>query len=199
MVKISIPDQQKDLDKKPILKTAQPLKTNCEMENLEMPGELESSIQKDQINNTVVIAKAQRKKYKCTLSILMVVVLLMIFQLKSFCDLKQENLRLKKALRLERIKDATLKRAVSDYVPEADFLSTRYSETDIEPFNHQEDEVVESGSRWSINVGVLWTSDDITRCDMALLSKYHQFIIYLFYFIYFVFRQGFGSPDLPHD
>jgi len=168
MVKISIPDQQKDLDKKPILKTGLPIKTNCEMQ---MPTQLDSSIQNAQPTKTVIIAKAERKKYKCTLTILMGVVLLMIFQLKSFCDLKEENLRLHKELRLERIKDATLKKAVSDYVPEADFLSTRYTETDIEPFNHQEDEDPESGSRWSINVGVLWTSDDITRCDMALLSK----------------------------
>merc|ERR1719481_2315481 len=51
-------------------------------------------------------------------------VLFSFFTIKEICDLKQENIVLRQMLALERQKDAALKLAVKDSIPQSSFLTS---------------------------------------------------------------------------
>eukprot|EP00092_Neocalanus_flemingeri_P076570 GFUD01094990.1.p1 GENE.GFUD01094990.1~~GFUD01094990.1.p1 ORF type:complete len:304 (+),score=116.61 GFUD01094990.1:121-912(+) len=119
-----------------------------------------------------IISSRQKRASVGSFSTTLLVLLAIIFTLttvKQICDLKEQNLRLMQQLAFERQKDAALKLAVRDNIPENKFIQHR--------FNSVEAGVVEAEgkldpprSTWSINLSVLWTSPLITPCDMARLS-----------------------------
>merc|ERR1711953_990045 len=95
---------------------------------------------------------------------------------KRLCDYKEQNLRLRQELALERQKDAVLKEAVRSNVPEAKFgLLSRVPAWDIDVEVPGEEE---TPGWFSVNLMVLWSSPRITPCDMAQLSHLLAMEIY---------------------
>ena len=92
--------------------------------------------------------------------------------LKQVCDLKQENLMLRRQLELESQKDAILKQVVMDAaVSEQSFMRTgaRMNTRDL---NVIYSAPIQEPSNWlDINVSLLWSSPEITRCDMAMVAR----------------------------
>merc|ERR1719228_2926555 len=107
-----------------------------------------------------------------SLTSLVLIVLALIFTLtsvKKICDLKEQNVRLIQQLALERQKDAVLKLAVRDNIPQTRFIQHRFNPKEVNEVEY-ETSLDEPKSSWSINLSVLWTSPKITPCDMVLLS-----------------------------
>lgn len=93
-----------------------------------------------------------------------------ILAIKKICDLKEENIMLLKALSLERQKDSVLKLAVRDNIPASRFLGHRFTEAEAAVVEGDSKLDSQQGSSWTINLSVLWSSPEITVCDMRLLS-----------------------------
>merc|ERR1711970_1007905 len=113
------------------------------------------------------------KRSSSSLASTLLVILSIIFAvsaLKQICDLREQNLSLMQQLAFERQKDAALKLAVRENVPEGKFMQHVYSPADA---GRVEDEgkIEQPRSTWSINLSVLWTSPTITPCDMSRLAK----------------------------
>jgi len=113
------------------------------------------------------------KRSSSSLASTLLVILSIIFAvsaLKQICDLREQNLSLMQQLAFERQKDAALKLAVRENVPEDKFMQHVYSPADA---GRVEDEgkIEQPRSTWSINLSVLWTSPTITPCDMSRLAK----------------------------
>merc|ERR1719228_2847254 len=107
-----------------------------------------------------------------SLTSLALIILALVFTLtsvKKICDLKEQNARLIEQLALERQKDAALKLAVRDNIPEKRFIQHRFNSKEVNEVEF-ETNLDEPKSSWSINLSVLWTSPKITPCDMVLLS-----------------------------
>jgi len=103
---------------------------------------------------------------------IVLIILALIFTLtsvKKICDLKEQNVRLIQQLALERQKDAALKLAVRDNIPQTRFIQHRFNPKEVNEVEY-ETHLDEPKSSWSINLSVLWTSPKITPCDMVLLS-----------------------------
>jgi len=112
------------------------------------------------------------KRSSSSLASTLLVILSIIFAvsaLKQICDLREQNLSLMQQLAFERQKDAALKLAVRENVPEDKFMQHVYSPADA---GRVEDEgkIEQPRSTWSINLSVLWTSPTITPCDMSRLA-----------------------------
>jgi len=91
--------------------------------------------------------------------------------LKQVCNLKQENIFLRRQLELEAQKDAILKQVVMDAaVTEQMFLRTGYNMN--KELNVIYSAPVKDPSNWlDINLSLLWTSPEITHCDMANVAR----------------------------
>jgi len=97
-------------------------------------------------------------------------IVLTIIIAKQICDLKDQNYTLKQQLAFERQKDAALKLAVRDNIPENMFVHHKFSSVEVDLIEAETNVEEESNSGWSINLSVLWTSPSISTCDMAMLS-----------------------------
>eukprot|EP00092_Neocalanus_flemingeri_P093812 GFUD01119261.1.p1 GENE.GFUD01119261.1~~GFUD01119261.1.p1 ORF type:complete len:276 (-),score=106.04 GFUD01119261.1:119-889(-) len=119
-----------------------------------------------------IIAKRQQRSSVGSFSTSLLVILAIFFTLttvKQICDLKEQNFRLMQQLAFERQKDAALKLAVRDNIPENKFIQHSFNSVEIS-LVEAEGKLDQPSSTWSINLSVLWTSPMITPCDMARLS-----------------------------
>merc|ERR1712107_232839 len=87
----------------------------------------------------------------------------------KICDLNEQNLFLRQQLALERQKDSALKMAVRDNIPSARFLGHRFTKAQVELLE-SESQLPVPVSSWTINLSILWASDEITPCDTPQLS-----------------------------
>jgi len=114
-----------------------------------------------------------RKRSSSSIASTFLVILSVIFALsalKQICDLREQNLSLIQQLIFERQKDAALKLAVRENVPEDKFLLHMFSPAEAGRVE-AEGKVDQPRSTWSINLSVLWTSPTITPCDMSRLAQ----------------------------
>jgi len=114
-----------------------------------------------------------RNRSSSSIASTLLVILSFIFAvsaLKQICDLREQNLSLMQQLAYERQKDAALKLAVRDNIPENRFMQHRFKSEETEKIE-AEGIVEEPKSSWSINLSVLWTSPTITPCDMSRLAR----------------------------
>merc|ERR1711872_201840 len=114
-----------------------------------------------------------RNRSSSSIASTLLVILSFIFAvsaLKQICDLREQNLSLMQQLAYERQKDAALKLAVRDNIPENRFMQHRFNSEEAEKVE-AEGIVEEPRSTWSINLSVLWTSPTITPCDMSRLAR----------------------------
>eukprot|EP00092_Neocalanus_flemingeri_P032959 GFUD01035841.1.p1 GENE.GFUD01035841.1~~GFUD01035841.1.p1 ORF type:complete len:277 (+),score=96.25 GFUD01035841.1:25-831(+) len=119
-----------------------------------------------------IITKRQQRNSVGSFSATLLVILAIFFTLttvKQICDLKEQNFRLMQQLVFERQKDAALKLAVRDNIPENKFIQHRFNSVEA-GLVEAEGKLDQPSSTWSINLSVLWTSPMITPCDMARLS-----------------------------
>eukprot|EP00092_Neocalanus_flemingeri_P012768 GFUD01013759.1.p1 GENE.GFUD01013759.1~~GFUD01013759.1.p1 ORF type:complete len:289 (+),score=100.11 GFUD01013759.1:69-869(+) len=119
-----------------------------------------------------IITKRQQRNSVGSFSATLLVILAIFFTLttvKQICDLKEQNFRLMQQLVFERQKDAALKLAVRDNIPENKFIQHRFNSVEAS-LVEAEGKLDQPSSTWSINLSVLWTSPMITPCDMARLS-----------------------------
>merc|ERR1712018_858874 len=65
--------------------------------------------------------------------------------------------------------DSALKMAVRDNIPSARFLGHRFTKAQVELLE-SESQLPMPVSSWTINLSILWASDQITPCDMHQLS-----------------------------
>jgi len=93
-----------------------------------------------------------------------------ILTVKKICDLNEQNIWLRQQLSIERQKDSALKLAVRDNIPSARFLGHRFTKEELELVEAESRLQPLPTSTWTINLSVLWTSPDITPCDMHQLS-----------------------------
>jgi len=114
-------------------------------------------------------ARRNFRNKSCLVMVIMSVVF-SIMTLKKICDLKEENIELMEQLVFERQKDAALKLAVRDNIPSARFVSHSYSPSEYELVAAQGLETRIRPRGWTINLSVLWTSPQVTPCDMTRLS-----------------------------
>lgn len=123
------------------------------------------------------VASPIRKKKTWTTSnrssivLLVLSIIFAILTVKMICDLKEENLLLMRKLAFERQKDTALKLAVRNNIPSSKFLSAEYTRAEISLVEQEGRVVATPGSRWTINLAVLWQSPEITPCDMSALSR----------------------------
>merc|ERR1711962_914873 len=96
-------------------------------------------------------------------------ILFAIVSVKKICDLKEENLRLLQQLAIERQKDSVLKLAVRDNVSPTRFLGHQFSDAEVAEVTGQSTPETQPGS-WTINLMVLWSSPEVSVCDMRRLS-----------------------------
>merc|ERR1739844_526626 len=118
------------------------------------------------------VIKKRNSQSGLSLTSLALTILALVFTLtsvKKICDLKEQNARLIQQLALERQKDAALKLAIRDNIPEKRFIQHRFNSKEVNEVEF-ETNLDEPKSSWSINLSVLWTSPKITPCDMVLLS-----------------------------
>jgi len=114
-----------------------------------------------------------RNRSSSSIASTLLVILSFIFAvsaLKQICDLREQNISLMQQLAYERQKDAALKLAVRDNIPEDRFMQHRFKSEEAEKVK-AEGIVEEPKSSWSINISVLWTSPTITPCDMSRLAR----------------------------
>lgn len=97
-------------------------------------------------------------------------VIFAVLTVKKICDLKEENMRLWEQLSLERQKDSVLKMALRDNIPSTRFLAHQFTAAEVALVEADGRVEATSGSRWTINLSVLWASPLITPCDMHALS-----------------------------
>jgi len=162
MVKISIPEVNKNSSLKPILKKEVNDDNNQDVE--------EASCEENE-NIRLVLVTRRRRFQLIWMTMLTLSTLIFVFLgLKTICNLKEENLRLMRELRMERTKDAALKRIVHDKVPRKAFPMSPYTEQDIREFVDKAYTPSET-SFFSIHLSVIWTSDDLTPCDMVTLFR----------------------------
>merc|ERR1712168_1172629 len=114
-----------------------------------------------------------RNRSSSSIASTLLVILSFIFAvsaLKQICDLREQNISLMQQLAYERQKDAALKLAVRDNIPENRFMQHRFNSEEAAKVE-AEGIVEEPRSTWSINLSVLWTSPTITPCDMSRLAR----------------------------
>merc|ERR1712223_1829800 len=117
------------------------------------------------------INKRQRQQATSKSCVILVLLscLFAILTVKKICDLNEQNLFLRQQLALERQKDSALKMAVRDNIPSARFLGHRFTKAQVELLE-SESQLPMPVSSWTINLSILWASDEITPCDMHQLS-----------------------------
>lgn len=96
-------------------------------------------------------------------------ILFAIVSVKKVCDLKEENLRLLQQLAIERQKDSVLKLAVRDNISPTRFLGHQFTDAEVAEVTGQSKLEAQPGS-WTINLMVLWSSPEVSVCDMRKLS-----------------------------
>merc|ERR1711872_979367 len=114
-----------------------------------------------------------RNRSSSSIASTLLVILSFIFAvsaLKQICDLREQNISLIQQLAYERQKDAALKLAVRDNIPEDRFMQHRFKSEEAEKVKAG-GIVEEPKSSWSINLSVLWTSPTITPFDMSRLAR----------------------------
>merc|ERR1712038_89841 len=100
------------------------------------------------------------------LTVSMVVVTLeLVALLRKVCALKEENLRLRK----EHQKNQYLKQIIKQSVPEEVFL-TKGMQMNMVLMDTDSSPATPERSWYNVNLRMLWTSDKITRCDMATMA-----------------------------
>jgi len=105
----------------------------------------------------------------CLLLVLLSVIFA-VLTVKKICDLKEENLRLWEQLSIERQKDSVLKMALRENIPSTRFLAHQFTAAEVALVEADGRVEATAGSRWTINLSVLWASPLITPCDMHALS-----------------------------
>jgi len=110
--------------------------------------------------------------WSCLLLGLMAV-LFSFFTIKEICDLKQENIVLRQMLALERQKDAALKLAVKDSIPQSSFLTSYTPEDEAEvEAEGQEDHIQTPPRGWGMNLLILWRQPSPRPpCSMLRLAQ----------------------------
>merc|ERR1719481_1505780 len=100
-------------------------------------------------------------------------VLFSFFTIKEICDLKQENIVLRQMLALERQKDAALKLAVKDSIPQSSFLTSYTPEDEAEvEAEGQEDHIQTPPRGWGMNLLILWRQPSPRPpCSMLRLAQ----------------------------
>merc|ERR1719348_2766755 len=100
-------------------------------------------------------------------------VLFSFFTIKEICDLKQENIVLRQMLALERQKDAALKLAVKDSIPQSSFLTSYTPEDEAEvKAEGQEDHIQTPPRGWGMNLLILWRQPSPRPpCSMLRLAQ----------------------------
>lgn len=152
MVKIKLPDPEKP----------------AEVQNGDiLPGDLPL------LPTTVIVKRKNQEtsKNRSCIALVLLSIVFATFTIKTICDLKEENLMLMKELAFEKQKDSVLQLAVRNNIPSSKFLGHQ--------FTAKETAIVEKNGRkwlqpktssWTINLSVLWSSPDISTCDMHKLS-----------------------------
>merc|ERR1711962_646627 len=108
------------------------------------------------------INKRQRQQATSKSCVILVLLscLFAILTVKKICDLNEQNLFLRQQLALERQKDSALKMAVRDNIPSARFLGHRFTKAQVELLE-SESQLPMPVSSWTINLSILWASDEI--------------------------------------
>jgi len=120
-----------------------------------------------------------------------IVVLITLTTVKQVCDLKEQNAWLIQQLALEKQKDAALKLAIKQNIPEDKFVNQNYSPNDVN-LMESESQIALPNSSWSINLSVLWTSPTISRCEMGQLA--HMLVEEIY-----VHKEDLGILDTPTE
>jgi len=157
MVQIQLPEQEKQV-----------------VEEERRAGVEAGQVGEDPLLPTTVhqsINKRQRQQATSKSCVILVLLscLFAILTVKKICDLNEQNLFLRQQLALERQKDSALKMAVRDNIPSARFLGHRFTKAQVELLE-SESQLPMPVSSWTINLSILWASDQITPCDMHQLS-----------------------------
>jgi len=157
MVQIQLPEQEKQV-----------------VEEERRAGVEAGQVGEDPLLPTTVhqsINKRQRQQATSKSCVILVLLscLFAILTVKKICDLNEQNLFLRQQLALERQKDSALKMAVRDNIPSARFLGHRFTKAQVELLE-SESQLPVPVSSWTINLSILWASDEITPCDMHQLS-----------------------------
>jgi len=157
MVQIQLPEQEKQV-----------------VEEERRAGVEAGQVGEDPLLPTTVhhsINKRQRQQATSKSCVILVLLscLFAILTVKKICDLNEQNLFLRQQLALERQKDSALKMAVRDNIPSARFLGHRFTKAQVELLE-SESQLPMPISSWTINLSILWASDEITPCDMHQLS-----------------------------
>jgi len=111
----------------------------------------------------------QTGRNKSCIFLVFLSILFAIVSVKKICDLKEENLRLLQQLAIERQKDSVLKLAVRDNISPTRFLGHQFSDAEVAEVRGQSKPETQPGS-WTINLMVLWSSPEVSVCDMRRLS-----------------------------
>merc|ERR1711962_821624 len=111
----------------------------------------------------------QTGRNKSCIFLVFLSILFAIVSVKKICDLKEENLRLLQQLAIERQKDSVLKLAVRDNISPTRFLGHQFSDAEVAEVRGQSTPETQPGS-WTINLMVLWSSPEVSVCDMRRLS-----------------------------
>merc|ERR1712004_935169 len=121
------------------------------------------------IHHSINKRQRQQATSKSCVTLVLLSCLFAILTVKKICDLNEQNLFLRQQLALERQKDSALKMAVRDNIPSARFLGHRFTKAQVELLE-SETQLPMPVSSWTINLSILWASDEITPCDMHQLS-----------------------------
>merc|ERR1711872_1123979 len=157
MVQIQLPEQEKQV-----------------VEEERRAGVEAGQVGEDPLLPTTVhqsINKRQRQQATSKSCVILVLLscLFAILTVKKICDLNEQNLYLRQQLALERQKDSALEMAVRDNIPSARFLGHRFTKAQVELLESKS-QLPMPISSWTINLSILWASDEITPCDMHQLS-----------------------------
>jgi len=114
--------------------------------------------------------KEQTARNRSCIFLVFLSILFAIVSVKKICDLKEENLRLLQQLALERQKDSVLKLAVRDNISPSRFLGHQFTDAEVAEVTEPSQPETQPAS-WSINLLVLWSSPEVSVCDMRRLSN----------------------------
>merc|ERR1719348_1246307 len=163
MVQIQLPEQDKPLEEE---------RRDVESgrgDDQEQQGRGEAPLLSNSLHLPVPKERRQTTNKSCIILVLLSC-LFAILTVKKICDLNEQNIWLRQQLSIERQKDSALKLAVRDNIPSARFLGHRFTKEELELVEAESRLQPLPTSTWTINLSVLWTSPDITPCDMHQLS-----------------------------
>merc|ERR1712212_713174 len=161
MVQIQLPEQEKPVEQEEARRDVE------RGAAVEQQGE--APLLPTSLHHSIPRERRQTTNKSCIILVLLSC-LFAILTVKKICDLNEQNIWLRQQLSIERQKDSALKLAVRDNIPSARFLGHRFTKEELELVEAESRLQPLPTSTWTINLSVLWTSPDITPCDMHQLS-----------------------------